>query len=121
MELFPQARVIDIFFLLTIFNKKFNFFFSVVDEDCFPYIAGVNRCKVKRTDTLQTANCNLPTKVPRKQLYKVGPAYSLNNETDIMIEIYDSGPVQGMIRKKKIMFKISNELLIFNSYNACLS
>lgn len=28
-------------------------------------------------------------------LYKMGPAYSLNNETDIMWEIYNYGPVQG--------------------------
>lgn len=27
--------------------------------------------------------------------YKVGPAYRLGNETDIMYEIMKSGPVQG--------------------------
>lgn len=26
----------------------------------------------------------------------MGPAYSLNNETDIMLEIFHYGPVQGM-------------------------
>lgn len=41
--------------------------------------------------------CELPSKVPRDHLYRVGPAYSLNNETDIMIEIFESGPVQGKI------------------------
>lgn len=29
-------------------------------------------------------------------MYKVGPAYRLGNETDIMQEILTSGPVQGM-------------------------
>lgn len=46
--------------------------------------------------------CQLPTKVPRDHLYRVGPAYSLNNETDIMIEIFESGPVQGKQKKKHI-------------------
>lgn len=31
----------------------------------------------------------------KDSLYKMGPAYSLNNETDIMWEIYHYGPVQG--------------------------
>lgn len=33
----------------------------------------------------------------RDALYKMGPAYSLNNETDIMWEIFHYGPVQGEI------------------------
>lgn len=69
--------------------------YRVVDSECFPYIAGANRCKVRRFDNLQTAGCQLPSNVPRKEFYRVGPAYSLNNETDIMIEISESGPVQG--------------------------
>lgn len=68
----------------------------IVDDDCFPYIAAVNKCKIRRTDTLVSSGCKLPTKVPRRHLYRVGPAYSLNNETDIMIEIMESGPVQGI-------------------------
>lgn len=35
-------------------------------------------------------------------MYRVGPAYSLNNETDIMIEIMESGPVQG--KNKQFIF-----------------
>lgn len=46
--------------------------------------------------------CQLPTKVPRDHLYRVGPAYSLNSETDIMIEIFESGPVQGKILSIKV-------------------
>lgn len=76
--------------------------YRVVNDDCYPYIAGVNKCKVKRTDNLITAGCNLPTKVPRNHLYRVGPAYSLNNETDIMIEIMESGPVQGILVRKQL-------------------
>lgn len=67
----------------------------LVDDQCYPYEAQSSRCKVRRTDTLSSVGCNLPTKVPRDHLYRVGPAYSLNNETDIMIEILESGPVQG--------------------------
>jgi hypothetical protein len=40
--------------------------------------------------------CDLPFN-GRETLYKMGPAYSLNNETDIMWEIYHYGPVQGEI------------------------
>lgn len=48
--------------------------------------------------------CQLPTKVPRDHLYRVGPAYSLNNETDIMIEIFESGPVQATMRVYRDFF-----------------
>lgn len=43
-------------------------------------------------------------------MYRVGPAYSLNNETDIMIEIMESGPVQG---KNRIFF-LPEHVLIFS-------
>lgn len=91
----------------------------IVNDDCFPYIAGVNKCKIKRTDTLASAGCALPTKVPRNHLYRVGPAYSLNNETDIMIEIMESGPVQGNSQAK-----VDGPLTKYNfflSNNACVS
>lgn len=71
------------------------FCFRVVDDECFPYVAAQNACKIHRLDTLLSAGCRLPSKVPRNHMYKVGPAYALNNETDIMIEIMESGPVQG--------------------------
>ncbi|CAO1329683.1 unnamed protein product [Diamesa hyperborea] len=71
-----------------------------VDEDCYPYVAKVNTCRVpdKRQSTLRSLGCSLPTKVARTDLYKMGPAYSLNNETDIMAEIYHHGPVQATMR-----------------------
>lgn len=43
------------------------------------------------------AGCRPPANPLRKELYKVGPAYRLGNETDIMVEILTSGPVQGII------------------------
>lgn len=73
--------------------------FRIVDEACFPYVPS-SRCKIRRTDTLASVGCELPTKVPRHELYRVGPAYSINNETDIMIEIFESGPVQGKHNQK---------------------
>lgn len=66
-----------------------------MDEECYPYSAVPGHCKVHRTSTLSSIGCKLPTTVPRDHMYRVGPAYSLNNETDIMIEIMESGPVQG--------------------------
>ena len=67
----------------------------MVNEECYPYIAAQNVCKISNDDTLITANCELPVKVNRTLMYKMGPAFSLNNETDIMAEIKDRGTVQG--------------------------
>lgn len=100
---------------------------SLVDEECFPYSAVPSHCKVQRTSTLSSIGCQLPTTVPRDHMYRVGPAYSLNNETDIMIEIMESGPVQG----KNLIFFLSEHVIdrfdflffyvFFSSHNACLS
>lgn len=68
---------------------------SIVDDACFPYIEGTNRCRVRHTDTLSSVGCRQQTNVARRSLYKMGPAYSLRDETDIMLEIQTSGPVQG--------------------------
>lgn len=68
----------------------------MADEDCYPYVASVERCRAKKSDNLRTLQCS--TLIDEKDtLYKMGPAYSLNNETDIMWEIYHYGPVQGEI------------------------
>lgn len=82
--------------------------FRLVDEHCFPYIAASNQCKIRRSDDLMTAGCTLPTKVPRTDFYKVGPAYALNNETDIMIEIMKSGPVQATMKVYRDFFTYSD-------------
>lgn len=78
---------------LLIFGSNFR----LVDEDCFPYTASNEKCKVPRKGDLVTAKCDLPILVDRKSKYKVAPAYRLGNETDIMNEILKSGPVQGEI------------------------
>lgn len=46
---------------------------------------------------MTTARCQpLPSQhTLRTELYKVGPAYRLKSEKDIMDEIMESGPVQG--------------------------
>lgn len=77
---------------------------GVVDEDCYPYIAAQNVCKIQPGDTLVTANCELPGKVNRTDMYRMGPALSLNNETDIMTEIKDRGTVQAIMRVYRDFF-----------------
>lgn len=69
--------------------------FGLVDEDCFPYTATNEKCRIPRRGDLATARCNLPVLVDRRSKYKVAPAYRIGNETDIMYEIFHSGPVQG--------------------------
>jgi hypothetical protein len=71
---------------------------GLIEEECLPYTAKVQTCKIKPRDTLRTAGCGRPLNVPRTGLYKVSPAYSLNNETDIMTEIKKYGPVQATMK-----------------------
>lgn len=71
--------------------------FRIVDEKCFPYSGGERGCHIPRKGNLLTARCSPPRNVDRKEKYKVGPAYRLGNETDIMYEIIQSGPVQGKL------------------------
>lgn len=85
----------------------------MVDEACYPYIAQSSHCKVHRNDTLSSAGCELPKNVPRDHLYRVGPAYSLNNESDIMAEILESGPVQGMNIQNNI-WQMQSQLWLIN-------
>lgn len=78
---------------------------GAVNEDCFPYVAHKNKCFVRPgSSSLAKLGCQPPTKVPRNDLYKMGPAYVLNNETDIMIEIQASGPVQATMRVYRDLF-----------------
>ncbi|XP_029709832.2 uncharacterized peptidase C1-like protein F26E4.3 [Aedes albopictus] len=87
-------------------DTAWNYFRRVgtVNEECYPYISAHNVCKIRPSDTLVTANCELPTKVDRTNMYKMGPAFSLNNETDIMIEIKKHGPVQAIMRVHRDFF-----------------
>ncbi|KYB26628.1 Tubulointerstitial nephritis antigen-like [Tribolium castaneum] len=71
---------------------------GLVDEQCFPYSATNEKCRIPRRGDLVTANCQLPTNVDRRSKYKVAPAYRVGNETDIMYEILHSGPVQATMK-----------------------
>lgn len=82
---------------------KFNIYilyliFRLVNEECFPYVGGNKRCTIpwKKTKSLKGSGC-IPPSSPstRVNRYTVSPAHRLGNETDIMYEIINSGPVQG--------------------------
>lgn len=82
---------------------------GVVDEDCFPYLASNTHCPsaLRRTRLLGKAQCRLPTNVDRTSYYTTGPAYTLNNETSIMVEILQSGPVVATMRVYRDFFTYS--------------
>ncbi|XP_076766846.1 putative peptidase C1-like protein F26E4.3 [Xylocopa sonorina] len=72
--------------------------FGLVDEHCYPWKGTDEQCKLRKRTNLKTAGCRTPVNPLRTKLYKVGPAYRLGNETDIMLEILTSGPVQATMR-----------------------
>lgn len=78
--------------------------FGVVDEPCYPYTAAsgfLERCRLPKRSNLLTARCNPPAHpqtVLRTDLYRMGPAYRLGSEQDIMYEIMESGPVQATMK-----------------------
>ncbi|XP_068972753.1 tubulointerstitial nephritis antigen-like [Bombus flavifrons] len=72
--------------------------FGLVDEDCYPWEGTNVQCKLRKRTDLKTAGCRPPVNPLRTELYKVGPAYRLGNETDIMYEILTSGPVQATMK-----------------------
>ncbi|RZC37298.1 Peptidase C1 domain containing protein [Asbolus verrucosus] len=72
--------------------------FGLVDENCFPYTASNEKCRIPRRGNLIEAKCTLPQFVDRKSKYKVAPAYRIGNETDIMYELLNSGPVQATMK-----------------------
>ena len=72
--------------------------FGLVDEPCYPWMGSNGHCKLRKRTDLNGAGCSAPLNPLRTELYKVGPAYRLGNETDIMQEILASGPVQATMR-----------------------
>lgn len=66
-------------------------------------------CKtgVSRHRKLSLFGCRLPLESDRDDFYTVGPAYSIKNETDIMAEIFHSGPVQATMRVHRDFFAYS--------------
>lgn len=81
---------------------------SVLDEDCYPYVGHRDTCKVHyKSRSLSANGCSPSSGVSRDDFYTVGPAYSIRNETDIMAEIYHSGPVQATMRIYRDFFSYS--------------
>lgn len=67
----------------------------LVDKECYSWTGKNDQCRLRKRSNLKAAGCRNPPNPLRTELYKVGPAYRLGNETDIMQEILTSGPVQG--------------------------
>ena len=88
------------------FNNKINYLlsFSGVDEDFYPYKGIVTKCKAPSVSKLL--------------IYKMGPAYSLNNESDIMWEILHHGPVQATMRVYHDFFLYSTGIYRHTSFGA---
>ncbi|TDG51548.1 hypothetical protein AWZ03_002008 [Drosophila navojoa] len=81
---------------------------GVVDETCYPYTQRRDSCKIRHNSRSLRANgCRPAYGVNRDSFYTVGPAYSLKGETDIMAEIYHSGPVQATMRVYRDFFSYS--------------
>ncbi|KAL9918519.1 secreted Wg-interacting molecule [Glossina fuscipes fuscipes] len=81
---------------------------GVVDESCYPYVGYRDACKIPyNSRSLRSNGCRSYSGVDRDELYTVGPAYSLNNETDIMAEIFMSGPVQATLTVHRDFFSYS--------------
>lgn len=74
--------------------------FGLVDDACYPWTGNQTTCRLPKKSTLTTARCApLPSQhTLRTELYKVGPAYRLKSEEDIMDEIMESGPVQATMK-----------------------
>ncbi|XP_067630310.1 tubulointerstitial nephritis antigen-like isoform X2 [Eurosta solidaginis] len=82
---------------------------GVLEDKCYPYTGRRDSCKVRRGGrrSLSSYGC-LPSGISdRDEFYTMGPAYSLNNETDIMAEIFHSGPVQATMRIYRDFFAYS--------------
>ncbi|KAL4716421.1 hypothetical protein ACJJTC_015849 [Scirpophaga incertulas] len=69
---------------------------GLVDEECYPYEASVQPCKLKRHGNLIDDGCQQPI-TKRTSRYKVGPIGRLQNEEDIMYDIMQSGPVHAIM------------------------
>uniref|UniRef100_A0A1I8Q6H8 SMB domain-containing protein n=1 Tax=Stomoxys calcitrans TaxID=35570 RepID=A0A1I8Q6H8_STOCA len=81
---------------------------GVLDENCYPYVGDRETCKVyHKKRSLSSYGCRPAPGVDRDEFYTVGPAYSIRNETDIMAEIYNSGPVQATMRIYRDFFSYS--------------
>ncbi|KAK6638876.1 hypothetical protein RUM43_007146 [Polyplax serrata] len=79
--------------------------FGLVDESCYPWTGTPTKCKIPKRATLITANCPpVSGQGLRTDLYRVGPAYKIQSEGDIMEEIIQSGPVQATMKVHQDFF-----------------
>lgn len=79
-----------------------------MDESCYPYKARTDNCKLTQSSRKLSAHgCYQKDNSGRDELYTLGPAYSLKNETDIMAEIFHSGPVQAIMKVHRDFFTYS--------------
>lgn len=65
---------------------------GIVEESCFAYTGKLEICNRYQLDSCPKRHLRKSNK------FRVGPAYRLGNETDIMYEIIKSGPVQATMK-----------------------
>lgn len=83
--------------------------FGIVDEACYPYHGKDEKCRIPKRASLLNAHCGpQPAGSKRKEMYRVAPAYRLGNETDIMYEIQQNGPVQATMKVYQDFFSYRN-------------
>ncbi|KAJ8668890.1 hypothetical protein QAD02_000149 [Eretmocerus hayati] len=91
--------------------------YGLTDEDCYPWKGEVSKCRVQRQSKLSDSGCRKRNSYNlRNELYRVGPAYRLGNETDIMDEILQSGPVQATMRVYHDFFNYESGIYVHSSY-----
>lgn len=89
-----------------------------MNENCYPYKARVEKCQITQGSRKLSANgCYLTDESGRDEFYTVGPAYSLRNETDIMAEIFHSGPVQATMKVERDFFAYSSGVYRYTAAN----
>lgn len=87
--------------------------FGLTDEDCYPWMAKTDKCRILRKGKLSDSGCKKRNSFSlRNEPYKVGPAYRLGNETDIMQEIITSGPVQATMRVYQDFFNYESGIYV---------
>ncbi|XP_014217447.1 uncharacterized peptidase C1-like protein F26E4.3 [Copidosoma floridanum] len=94
------------------FTKRFG----LVDEKCYPWTGLPDRCSVPRKGKLTEIGCRSRSSYAlRDEYYKVGSVYRLVNETDIMHEIWTSGPVQATMRVYRDFFNYESGVYVHSS------
>lgn len=94
--------------------------FGLTDEDCYPWLGQKDKCRILRKGKLSDSGCKKRNSFSLKnEPYKVGPAYRLGNETDIMQEIITSGPVQATMRVYQDFFNYESGIYVHSPLFEC--